>query len=165
MWTIRPNGDKTKYEKSTDGLLSNVQECNPSLQSSFLLFIRLYWGLQFMQIGWGKLHNISGVTHYFTQLGLPFPHLTVIFIALLEFVGGILLMLGLASRLIAFPLTIDMIVAYIVGDRKALLSFFSDPGTFYVADPFTFLFVSLLVLIFGPGRFALDSLIAKQWAD
>ena len=35
-------------------------------------------------------------------------------------------------------------------------SFFSDPGKFYVADPFTFLFVSLIVLIFGAGFFSLD---------
>lgn len=132
-----------------------------SLQSPFLLLIRLYWGWQFMQTGWGKLHNISGITEYFTQLGLPSPHLTVIFIALLEFIGGILLVLGLASRLIAFPLVINMLVAYIVADRDALRSVFSDPGKFYVADPFTFLFACLLILIFGPGRFALDTLIAR----
>ena len=147
------------------GCYRSFKTATSNLQSSFLLAIRLYWGFQFMQIGWGKLHNISGVTNYFTQLGLPFPHLTVIFISLLEFVGGILLMLGLGSRLIAVPLTIDMIIAYIVGDRKALLAFFSDPGTFYVADPFTFLFISLLILIFGPGRFAIDSLFEKYWKD
>src|SRR5260370_2281899 len=95
-----------------------------SLQSPLLLLVRLYWGWQFIQTGWGKLHNISGVTNYFTQLGLPLPHLTVIFIALLEFGGGILMVLGLASRLIAVPLIINMLVAYIVADREALLSFF-----------------------------------------
>lgn len=136
---------------------------NSGLQSPLLLLVRLYWGWQFMQTGWGKLHNIPGVTNYFTQLNLPVPHLTVIFIALLEFGGGILLILGLASRLIAFPLAIDMLVAYIVADRDALAAFFSDPGKFYVADPFTFLFVSLLILIFGPGLFALDTLIEKYW--
>ncbi len=136
-----------------------------SLQSPLLLLVRLYWGWQFIQTGWGKLHNISGVTNYFTQLGLPLPHLTVIFIALLEFGGGILMILGLASRLIAVPLIINMLVAYIVADREALLSFFKDPGKFYVADPYTFLFASLMILVFGPGRFALDALIAKSWTS
>jgi len=136
-----------------------------SLQSPLLLLVRLYWGWQFIQTGWGKLHNISGVTNYFTQLGLPLPHLTVIFIALLEFGGGILMVLGLASRLIAVPLIINMLVAYIVADREALLSFFKDPGKFYVADPYTFLFASLMILVFGPGRFALDALIAKSWTS
>lgn len=152
-------------KKQLIGCYRSFKTATSNLQSSFLLLVRLYWGWQFMQTGWGKLHNISGVTNYFTQLGLPFPHLTVIFISLLEFVGGILLILGLASHLIAFPLAIDMLVAYIVADRDALAAFFSDPGKFYVADPFTFLFASLLILIFGPGRFALDTLIAKYWKD
>src|SRR5258708_8743810 len=130
-----------------------------SLQSPLLLLVRLYWGWQFAQTGWGKLHNIPGVTNYFTQLGLPLPHLTVIFIALLEFGGGILMILGLASRLIAVPLIINMLVAYIVADREARLSFFKYPGKFYLPDPYTFLFASLMILVFGPGRFALDALI------
>jgi hypothetical protein len=47
-------------------------------------------------------------------------------------------------------------------DHEALASIFSDPGKFYVADPYTFLFASLMVLIFGPGLFAVDTLIAKR---
>ncbi len=58
-----------------------------------------------------------------------------------------------------FALTIDMIVAYITADRVALHSFFSDPGKFYNADPYTFLFAALLILIFGPGRFSVDLLV------
>jgi putative oxidoreductase len=39
---------------------------------------------------------------------------------------------------------------------------FSNPGKFYGADPYTFLFAALLVLIFGPGWFALDTFIAHR---
>jgi putative oxidoreductase len=133
-----------------------------SLQSPLLLLVRLYWGWQFLQTGWGKSHHIAGVTDYFTQLGLPLPHVTAIFIAWLEIVGGCLLILGLASRLIALPLCIDMLIAYIVGDRDALLAFFSDPGKFTAAAPYTFLFAALIILIFGPGWFAIDTWIAKR---
>ena len=42
-------------------------------QSPFFLFVRLYWGFQFMQTGWGKLHNLAHVTHFFTSLGIPAP--------------------------------------------------------------------------------------------
>ncbi len=132
-----------------------------NLQSLFLLFVRVYWGWQFFQTGFGKLQHISHVTAYFAQMGLPMPHVAAVFIAWLELVGGVLLILGLGSRLIAFPLFIDMLVAYIAGDRGALLSFFSDPGKFYAADPYTFMFASLMVLIFGPGLFAIDTLIAR----
>jgi putative oxidoreductase len=65
--------------------------------------------------------------------------------------------------LIAFLLAADMAVAYWVGDHEALLSFFSDPDKFYAAAPFTFLIASLIILIFGPGKWALDALIAKRF--
>jgi putative oxidoreductase len=66
-----------------------------SLQSPFLLAVRLYWGWQFAEDGWGKLHNLDKVTDFFTSLGLPAPGLTAASIASLELVGGILLALGL----------------------------------------------------------------------
>src|SRR5580704_7215949 len=130
-----------------------------SLQSPFLLVVRLYWGWQLEQSGWGKLHNIDKVTEFFLSLGLPAPGLTAHFIASLEFVGGVLLILGLASRLIAVPLTINLIVAFIIADHDALMSVFSDPDKFYAAAPYTFLVASLLILIFGPGKFAVDTLV------
>jgi putative oxidoreductase len=43
----------------------------------------------------------------------------------------------------------------------ALLSFFSDPGKFYNADPYTFLFAALLILIFGPGKLSVDALLDR----
>jgi len=132
-----------------------------SLKSPFLLIVRLYWGWQLAQSGWGKLHNIDKVTEFFTSLGLPAPGLTAHFIASLEFVGGVLLILGLASRLIALALTINMIVAFIIADHDALMSIFSNPDKFYAAAPYTFLFASLLVLIFGPGLFSVDAVIGK----
>jgi putative oxidoreductase len=132
-----------------------------SLQSPFLLVVRLYWGWQLEQSGWGKLHNIDKVTEFFLSLGLPAPGLTAHFIASLEFVGGVLLILGLASRLIAVPLTINLIVAFIIADHDALMSVFSDPDKFYAAAPYTFLVASLLILIFGPGLFSVDAAISR----
>jgi putative oxidoreductase len=52
-----------------------------------------------------------------------------------------------------------MIVAYVTADREAFTSFFSESGKFFGADPFPFLLVSLLILIFGPGKFSVDTLI------
>jgi putative oxidoreductase len=130
-----------------------------TLQSPFLLAVRLYWGWQLMQSGWGKLHNISGVTEFFTSLGLPAPHFTAIAISNLELFGGALLALGLGSRVIALVLTGNMFMAYVTADREAIMSVFSDPGKFYNADPFTFLIASLLVLIFGAGSFSADRVI------
>jgi putative oxidoreductase len=134
-----------------------------SPQSPFLLLVRLYWGWQFVQTGWGKLHSLEKVTSFFESLGLPAPALTAHFIATLEFVGGILLILGLASRLIAGLLTINMIVAFVTADREALMSVFSNPDKFYAAAPYTFLFASMVILIFGPGLFSVDAVIARRF--
>lgn len=133
------------------------------LRSPFLLLVRLYWGWQFVQTGWGKLHNLSHVTDFFASLHIPAPGVMAPAIASLEFFGGILLIIGLGTRLIGFLLACNMLVAYITGDLMALKSIFSDPGKFYVADPFTFLFASLIVFIFGAGLFSLDALIDKIW--
>ena len=141
----------------------NCEKCLAAtvwLQSIFLLLVRLYWGWQFAQTGWGKLHNLAKVTGYFASLGIPFPGLNAPFVAALEFAGGLLLILGLASRPIALLLVGVMLVAYLTADREALLSILSDPGKFYGAAPYTFLFAAVLVLLFGPGKIALDRLFS-----
>jgi putative oxidoreductase len=130
------------------------------LQSPFLLLLRLYWGWQLAQSGWGKLHHLSNVGEYFSTLGLPMPAQMAVFIACVEFFGGIFLGLGLASRITGLVLTVNLTMAYVIGDREALLSFFSDPDKFIAAAPFAFLMVALIVLIFGPGRISADTVIA-----
>jgi putative oxidoreductase len=133
------------------------------LQSPFLLAVRLYWGWQLIQSGWGKLHHLSNVTDFFTSLNLPLPAETAVAIACLEFFGGIFLAIGLLSRLTSLALTINMIVAYITADREALFSIFKDPDKFYAAAPYTFLIASILILLFGPGKFALDTLLERKF--
>jgi putative oxidoreductase len=133
-----------------------------SLKSPFLLIVRLYWGWQFAQSGWGKLHHIEKITSFFMSLNIPFPATSAHFIAGLEFVGGILLILGLGSRLIGLLLSFNMLVAYWTADREALFSVLSDPGKFYVADAYTFLFASAMILVFGAGLFSIDALLARR---
>jgi putative oxidoreductase len=133
------------------------------LGSPFLLMVRLYWGWQFAQTGWGKLHHLAKITDFFTSLNIPFPSATAHFIAGLEFAGGILLIVGLGSRLIGLLLTFNMLAAYWTADREALRSIFSDPAKFYAADPYTFLFASAMILIFGAGVLSLDALLAKRY--
>ena len=148
--------------------LANVKRLHDSFfhlvsyaQTPFLLCVRLYWGWQLIESGWGKLHHLDKVTEFFTSLGLPMPGATAVFISSLELFGGILLALGLFSRVISLMLTVNLIVAYITADREALLSIFSDPDKFMAAAPFTFLWASLLVLIFGAGKISADALLGR----
>lgn len=133
-----------------------------SLRSPFLLAVRLYWGWQFMLTGWGKLHHLAKITEFFGSLGIPFPAFNAHFVSGLEFAGGLLLIAGVASRLTGFLLAGNMLVAYWTADRAALFSVISDPAKFYNADPYTFLFASLMILIFGAGFFSLDTAIASR---
>lgn len=149
------------FEKSRSAHQKMVQAAS-MLQSPFLLAVRLYWGWQFAQTGWGKLQHLPRVTGFFTSLGIPAPALSALGISWLELVGGVFLALGLGSRFFGLLLAADMFVAYLVASRPALLSIFSDPGKFYADDAYTFLFASVLILIFGPGRFAIDELLERR---
>jgi len=134
-----------------------------TLQSPFLLFVRLYWGIQLAQNGWGKLHNLARVTEFFSSLGVPAPGFNAPFVSTVEFVGGILLAIGLFSRFTGLVLTIDMLTAYLTADREAFFSIFSDPDKFTGATPYTTLFAALLILIFGPGKWALDTYLLRRY--
>ncbi len=136
-----------------------------SLQSVFLLVVRLYFGWQFAQAGWGKLHRMPDVIQFFSSLGIPAPAANAWFVTLLEFVGGILLMVGLGSRLLALLSVGDMLVAYITADRAAFLGFFTHPDKFEAAAPFVFLVSWLIILIFGPGKIALDAILRIEPGD
>src|SRR6185437_4727361 len=136
-----------------------------ALQTPLLLVVRLYWGIQMAQTGWGKLHSLDRVTGFFTQIGIPAPGVNAIFIAVLEFVGGILFALGLGSRLIAALFVCDMVVAYIAADPQALGSIFSDPDKFYAASPYTYLVAALIILAAGPGKASVDALLAPRFKN
>jgi putative oxidoreductase len=130
-------------------------------RSPLLLAIRLYWGWQFAQDGWGKLHHLSRVTEYFTSLNLPAPGATALGVSIIELVGGILLAAGIGSRLIALILFVNMTVAFWVAEKETFLGVLSSPDKFQAADAYNYWFAALLILILGPGLFAVDTLIGR----
>lgn len=122
------------------------------------MLLRLNWGWQFFQAGKGKLQNITPVIEFFHNAGIPIPVFNAYLVGSVECLGGFLLMIGLASRIVTIPLSVIMFVAYLMADRVAFFSFFSDPESFVKAAPFPFLMTVLIVMIFGPGFFSVDSL-------
>lgn len=132
------------------------------LQSPLLLALRLYCGWQFMQTGFGKLTHLSDTTEFFASLHIPLPGLNAAMAGTTECVGGLLLLIGLVSRLTALPLIVTMVVAYLTAEIDTMKVIFSDPDKFIGATPFLFLLTSLLVLAFGPGRFSVDRWISLE---
>jgi len=132
-------------------------------QSPLLLALRLYWGWQFFLDGKGKLQNLQKITDYFGHdLHIPFPHFNACLASATECVGGLLLLAGLGSRLVALPLIFTMIIAYLTAEIDTVKHIFSNPDKFVTADPFLYLLASVIVLVFGPGVFSLDWLISKR---
>lgn len=96
------------------------------LRSPLLLAIRLYWGWQFMQDGWGKLTHLGRVTEFFASLNLPAPGATALVVASVELFGGILFTVGILSRLTSLVLFVNMTMAYLsVPDDRTNFSTFS----------------------------------------
>jgi putative oxidoreductase len=144
----------TKLYRLWVGLISK-------LQSPFLLIIRLYWGWQFFLAGKGKLMNLDRTAGFFANLHIPMPKLNALLAGSTECFGGLLLLLGLGSRIATVPLIFTMIIAYLTADFGKVQHIFDKPDDFVSAAPFQFMLTALIVLIFGPGRFSLDALIAK----
>ncbi|MBL9145858.1 MAG: DoxX family protein [Verrucomicrobiaceae bacterium] len=127
------------------------------LRDPFLLGIRLYWGWQFFMTGKGKLMNLDNTTSFFMDLGIPLPKLNALMAGSTECFGGLLLLIGLASRLTSIPLIFTMIVAYLTADRDKVLGIFEDSDAFVTAAPFLFMLAAVIIFIFGPGRFSADA--------
>jgi putative oxidoreductase len=135
-------------------------------RSGVLLLIRLAFGFETFQSGYGHLKDVPGMVARFQKWGVPFPHANVYISGVTEMVGGLLLMAGLFSRVISVPLVFNFIVA-ILSPHTYLRDLLKMPGTVenwtnIVDDTaFPFLIASLVVLGFGPGRISLDFLLQR----
>jgi putative oxidoreductase len=131
------------------------------LQAPLLFALRVYFFWQLFLGGKGKLLNIERTAEFFRSINIPMPVFNAYLAGATECVGGLLLVVGLASRLVAIPVAFTMVVAYITADYEALTGIFSDPDKFVAAAPFPFLLAALLVLAFGPGAISIDALIKR----
>ena len=124
--------------------------------------MRLFWGWQLVQTGWGKLTHLDRTAGYFASLGIPAPHVNAIMAGGTECLGGALLVVGLCARFASVPLMVTMLVAYATAEKEALMAITSDPDKFTSAAPFLFLLTALIILAFGPGIFSMDRLLNRK---
>jgi len=112
----------------------------------------------------------------FTKLGMPFPHFTATFVGILEIVGGLLVLSGLMTRIIAIPFIFEMIVAILSTKISLYLGTFPLPlpssppqvGIWAVLHEVRSEYAQLLTAAFlvinGPGGWSLDALLRKKSA-
>jgi putative oxidoreductase len=118
----------------------------------------------FIESGWGKLHHLDKVIGFFASLGLPAPSFMAHLVAYTEFVAGILILVGLATRLASIPLVIIMIVALRTAFADKLAGPAMEDFSALTGIP-EYLYIPLLVwlIVFGPGRVALDAWVARKY--
>lgn len=134
------------------------------LQPFLLLAMRLFWGYSFFQAGLGKVTNLAPVIDYLGSLGVPFPAIMGPVVAWVELIGGICLLAGFASRLVAIPLAVTMTVALLTAHSEATFGVFKNAQRFINQMPFNYLLTSLIVLCFGPGKFSVDCLLKRVFS-
>jgi putative oxidoreductase len=121
-----------------------------------IFVVRVITGLLFAVHGWQKFAGgIAGVTGFFAKIGIPIPGVMAPFVAGLELIGGLLLIVGLATRWVSLLFACEMVVT-----------------TFYVQLPTRgwngadldrlLLAVALLLVLAGPGAAALDSVLTAR---
>jgi putative oxidoreductase len=124
---------------------------------------RLIVGFAFFDSGRGKLANLPNTVSFFTDLGIPFPELNAGFVSHLEYYGGMLLLAGLLTRLVAALLSSTMVVALLTADRETFVGAFTrstDVGLSDVAPLVLLVFLSWL-LVRGAGALSLDALLKR----
>ena len=115
--------------------------------------LRIIAGIGFMMHGLPKLLDIPGTRNSFTNMGLP-PELAII-IGLLEFIGGLAILLGILTRIAAGLLAIDMIGAILL--VKLSKGFIGG----YELD-LLYLAIMISLMITGPGSFSIEKNIIKR---
>jgi putative oxidoreductase len=124
------------------------------------MLARLGLGVVFVQTGWGKLHSLEQVTAFFRELGIPAAHLQAPLVAGIEFVGGLLLIAGLATRLSAALLMGTMVVAIVTAQRGNIHGL----GDLFGLLEFAYVSLFLWIAAAGPGPISLDRLIGRALA-
>src|SRR5262245_8068938 len=127
------------------------------------LLTRLVIGQAFFFTGRGKLQNFDRTVEFFTGLGIPLPALNAAFVSRLEFYGGMLLVVGLLTRLVALGLASTMVVALATADKESFLGALMGTGDQGLTDVTSFVYLLFLVwlVVRGAGPVSLDALVLK----
>jgi putative oxidoreductase len=121
------------------------------------LAARIVVGWVFLWSGWGKLMNLPRIVENFKSWGIPAPEILTPLTSGIEFVGGILLLVGLLTRFAAVPLMIVMVVAIVsaktdqIDSLEALLGF----------EEVSYFVMFAWLAIAGPGPVSLDHLVLR----
>lgn len=125
-----------------------------------LLFLRLILAYGFYEPAKNKWADIDAIAEWFEGMGLFAPKLNAYLAATTEMAGVFMLLLGLGTRIISFPLTITMLVAIKTVHWEH--GFPSGENGYEI--PLYYILMLLTLMCFGSGKLSLDHFI-KKWAN
>ncbi|MEJ6549549.1 MULTISPECIES: DoxX family protein [unclassified Corynebacterium] len=132
---------------------------NPAFRDAALLIMRVALGVVFIAHGWDKVFHVGAdeTAQQWASMHIPQPTLSVWVVAVVEMLGGALVVLGFLTPAAAGVLALDMVAAfYFVHLGNGL--FVSDGGGELVIVLFA---ACLVLLVFGAGRASLDKALSR----
>lgn len=121
------------------------------------LAVRIVVGWVFLWSGWTKLHILPRMIENFREWGIPAPEILTPFVSGMEFVGGLLLLLGLLTRVVAVPMMIIMVVAIAAAKWAAVDSL----ETLLGFEEVSYFVMFAWLAVAGPGPVSLDHLVLR----
>lgn len=152
-------------------VLERSARFSPEWVRSALILVRLVVGGIFLSEGIQKfLFPAERGVGRFEEIGIPFPAFSGYFVGVVETICGALILLGLLTKLAAIPLIIDMAVAFSVTKVTILWGASTDYPSYagfwdfahQARNDWALLLLSVFLLIGGPGKWALDSMLAAR---
>lgn len=121
------------------------------------LVMRVGFGYFWLETGIAKVHNLAGFTQRFVGWGIPYPAFSATLSAWTELLGGLLIMLGLFTRLVCIPMLINMAVAVVL----VVSAHLTGLDDYVEADEIVYSLIFFWLLISGPGKASVDALVAR----
>lgn len=129
--------------------MSNV---SASQNSAVILIARIFLSILFILAGWAKLTGLEGTAQYFGAIGLPVPTVTAVLVGLVEFVGGLAILVGFKTRIAAVIVALFTIGATLV----AHMDFAEGMNALMAQKNLAIAGGLLLLAITGAGAFSVD---------
>jgi putative oxidoreductase len=149
--------------RSSHQVLSHTDSFAESSTDTLILIGRVLLGWIFVAAGWGKLGNMAGFAGYLTSLGVPAPGLMSMILPPVEFLIGVALVLGIATRYASIACIVFVVLATAIAHR-----YWEFPAAQQVAQYNNFLKNlsivggTLLLFVTGAGRFSLDNWLVRR---
>lgn len=149
--------------RSSHDVLSHADGVAASSTDTLLLIGRVLLGWIFVAAGWGKLTNMAGFAAYLTALNVPAAGLLSTVLPPVEFLIGVALVLGFATRYATLICVAFVLAATFIAHR-----YWEFPAAQQAAQynnflkNFSIMGGALLLFVVGPGRFSFDHWLAGR---